>query len=251
MSGRQTPGETGKFIEMAGEDIPAGAKELRDFYAAKDPAYFAGVRADILAELPKDPAARILEIGCATGGTGEAALATGRAGFYRGVEFDPGSAERARSVLTDVVCANVETLDPALIADSYDVLILSEVLEHLIDPWGVLKALSPFVKPGGRLYASSPNISHHKVIRSLLAGRFEYEGMGVMDRTHVRWFTPASYRAMFEQAGFQTLSVGPLTPYPRKARILNRLSGGRLAHLFQVQIMYKGRKPGPDRSGRP
>jgi 2-polyprenyl-3-methyl-5-hydroxy-6-metoxy-1,4-benzoquinol methylase len=236
-------------LEMAGENIPAGAKELREFYAAKDAAYFSGVRADILAELPKDPAARILEIGCATGGTGEAALATGRAGFYRGVEFDPDSAERARSVLTDVVCANVETIDPTLIADSYDVLILSEVLEHLIDPWGVMKALAPFVKPGGRVYASSPNISHHKVIRSLFAGRFDYEVEGVMDRTHVRWFTPASYRAMFEDAGFQTVSVGPVAPYPRKARLINRLSGGRLAHLFQLQILYKGLKAGPARPG--
>ncbi|HYI41682.1 MAG TPA: class I SAM-dependent methyltransferase [Allosphingosinicella sp.] len=234
---------------MASEDTPAGAMELRDFYAAKSPAYFSGVRTDILEELPKDPAARILEIGCGTGGTGEAALATGRAGFYRGVEFDPGSAERARSVLSDVVCANVETIDPALIADSYDVLILSEVLEHLIDPWGVMKALAPFVKPGGRIYASSPNISHHRVIRSLVAGRFDYVLEGVMDRTHVRWFTPASYRQMFEDAGFRTVSVGPLRPYDGKARLINRLSGGRLAHLFQVQIMYKGRKPGPGRPG--
>lgn len=234
---------------MADEDIRAGAKELRDFYVAKDAAYFSGVRTDILEELPKDPSARVLEIGCGTGGTGETALATGRSGFYRGVEFNPESAERARSVLTDVVCANVETIDPALIADSYDVLILSEVLEHLIDPWGVMKALASFVKPGGRVYASSPNVSHHKVIRSLLAGRFDYETEGVMDRTHVRWFTPASYRAMFEDAGFETVSVGPLAPYPGKARLINRLSGGRLAHLFQLQIMYKGRRAGPVRPG--
>lgn len=234
---------------MAGESISTGTKELRDFYASKDASYFSGVRTDILAELPKDSEARILEIGCGTGATGEAALATGRAGFYRGVEFDPDSAERARPVLTDVVCANVETIDPALIADSYDVLILSEVLEHLIDPWGVMKALAPFVRPGGRVYASSPNISHHKVIRSLFAGRFDYETEGVMDRTHVRWFTPASYRDMFEEAGFETLSVGPVAPYPGKARLINRLSGGRLAHLFQLQIMYKGRRPGAPRPG--
>lgn len=234
---------------MAGESIEAGAKELREFYSAKDASYFSGVRTDILAELPEDPAARILEIGCGTGGTGEAALATGRAGFYRGVEFDPDSAERARTLLSDVVCANVETIDPALIAGSYDVLILSEVLEHLIDPWGVMKMLAPFVTPGGRVFASSPNISHHKVIRSLLAGRFDYETEGVMDRTHVRWFTPGSYRALFEAAGFETLSVGPVTPYPAKARLINRLSGGRLAHLFQLQIMYRGRKAGPPRPG--
>jgi 2-polyprenyl-3-methyl-5-hydroxy-6-metoxy-1,4-benzoquinol methylase len=227
---------------MADKDNPAGGRDLREFYAAKDGAYFAGVRRDILADLPEDRSARILEIGCGTGATGEAALASGRAGYYRGVEFDAESAGRARALLSDVVCANVETLDPERLGDGYDVLILSEVLEHLIDPWGLMKALLPRLKPGGRVFASSPNISHHRVIRSLLAGRFDYRPEGVMDRTHLRWFTPASYRAMFEEAGFETLSIGPVAPYPRKARLLNRLAGGRLAHLFQVQIMYKGRR---------
>jgi len=222
-----------------------GAKPLADFYAGKDEAYFSGMRADIVADLPPEPGARILEIGCGAGATGEAALASGRAGFYQGVELDPETAERARERLSAVLCANVEALDLSRLGGDYDVLILSEVLEHLVDPWGLLKGLARLLRPGGRVYASSPNIAHNRVIRSLLAGRFDYEPIGVMDRTHLRWFTPATYREMFEQAGFETLSVGPLAPYSRKARFLNRLTGNRSAHLFQVQIMYKGRAADP------
>jgi 2-polyprenyl-3-methyl-5-hydroxy-6-metoxy-1,4-benzoquinol methylase len=222
-----------------------GARPLADFYADKDDAYFSGMRADIIADLPPDPGARILEIGCGAGATGETALASGRAGFYQGVELDPDTAERARRRLSAVLCANVETLDLGQLGGDYDVLILSEVLEHLVDPWGLVKALAGSLRPGGRVYASSPNVAHHRVIRSLLAGRFDYEPEGVMDRTHLRWFTPATYRGMFEEAGFETLSIGPMAPYDRKARILNRLTGGRSAHLFQVQIMYKGRTADP------
>lgn len=222
-----------------------GAGPLADFYADKDESYFSGMRADIIADLAPDPGARILEIGCGAGATGEAALASGRAGFYQGVELDPDTAERARRRLSAVLCANVETLDLGQLGGDYDVLILSEVLEHLVDPWGLVKALAGSLRPGGRVYASSPNVAHHWVIRSLLAGRFDYEPEGVMDRTHLRWFTPATYRRMFEEAGFETLSVGPMAPYDRKARVLNRLTGGRSAHLFQVQIMYKGRTADP------
>jgi 2-polyprenyl-3-methyl-5-hydroxy-6-metoxy-1,4-benzoquinol methylase len=232
------------MTEHPGMNEPPGARPLSDFYADKDQAYFSGLRADILADLPADSGARILEVGCGAGATGEAALASGKAGFYQGVELDPDTAERARPRLSDVVCANVETLDLARLGSHYDVLILSEVLEHLIDPWGIVKALAGSLRPGGLVYASSPNIAHHRVIRSLLAGRFDYVPEGVMDRTHLRWFTPATYRHLFEDAGFETLSTGPMTPYDRKARILNRLTGGRSAHLFQVQMMYKGRRHG-------
>jgi hypothetical protein len=123
------------------------------------------------------------------------------------------------------------------------VLIMSEVLEHLVDPWGVLAALMPRMRLGAQVFASSPNVSHKGVVRALLSGRFDYQSFGVMDRTHLRWFTPATYAEMFEQAGFHTLSVGPLSPIEGKARVINGATGGRFPHLFAVQIMYKGMRP--------
>jgi hypothetical protein len=63
-----------------------------------------------------------------------------------------------------------------------------------------------------------------------------------MDRTHLRWFTPDSYREMFETAGLEVLSVEPLTPLRWKARAFDGLTGGRFRHLFIAQIMIKGRR---------
>ena len=229
--------------ENADPGFERSPRSLQDFYSDKTGDYFEGLRADILEVLPVDAGARILEIGCGLGSTGEAALASGRAGFYCGVELDEKAAATAAKRLSQVHCDNVEKIDLDLLGRDYDVLIMSEVLEHLVDPWGVLAALMPLMKRGGQVFASSPNVSHHGVLRALLAGRFDYQPFGVMDRTHLRWFTPATYRDMFEQAGFRTVSVGPLSAIGRKARLINTITGGRFAHLFAVQIMYKGMRP--------
>ncbi|NJS37775.1 MAG: transglycosylase domain-containing protein, partial [Rhodobacteraceae bacterium] len=66
----------------------------------------------------------------------------------------------------------------------------------------VVARIAPLLRSGGLIFASSPNISHHRVIRSLLRGSWDLADQGVMDRTHLRWFTPRSYQAMFENAGF-------------------------------------------------
>jgi 2-polyprenyl-3-methyl-5-hydroxy-6-metoxy-1,4-benzoquinol methylase len=215
---------------------------IRAIYTGKPDDYFSGERLDIVALLPADPAARILEVGCGSGGTGRAALAAGKAGYYAGVEIDPPSAERARTHLSLVLLGNAEEIDLSPIGDGFDALIMSEVLEHLVDPWRTLRALAERLRPGAMVYASSPNIAQRAVIGDLLRGRFRYQDHGVMDRTHLRWFTPESYAAMFREAGFDPVSIGPVGGFRPKQKLINRLTGGRFRHLFMAQIMYVGRK---------
>lgn len=215
---------------------PAG---LAQTYAEKHASYFAGARLDFVAMLPEDPTARILEIGCGTGRTGALALARGRAGNYVGIELFDAAADEARNVLSDVVTADVEKLDfdslgwqPA----SFDALILSEVLEHLVDPGRVLKKIARFIRPGGVVLASSPNVSHWRVIRELVMGRFYLADQGVFDRTHMRWFTPMTFADMFDDAGFRVERVGPVTPFAPRTELISRATGGRYDHLFMAQI---------------
>lgn len=215
---------------------------LASMYAMKNDEYFSGARSDIVRRMPNHESARVLEIGCGTGRTGELALKESKAGFYQAVELDEQSANRAKDVLSDVIHGNVEEIDLSRLSGPYDVLIFSEVLEHMVDPWNVLQKIVPLLRPAGLLFASSPNISHYHVVLSLLRGRFDYQASGVMDRTHLRWFTPQSYRSMFEQAGLKTMSVEPLVPFSLKARIINALTLQRFKHLFAVQIMYVGEK---------
>jgi 2-polyprenyl-3-methyl-5-hydroxy-6-metoxy-1,4-benzoquinol methylase len=223
-----------------GVEIALG--ECAAAYAGKSDAYFVGARVDLVDRLPADPRASILEIGCGSGETGAIALDRGRAARYCGVELVVGAAEKARRVLSEVVVGDVERLALPWSPGEFDALILSEVLEHLVAPWDVLARLAPLVRPGGIVLASSPNISHWRVIRELLAGRFVLADQGVFDRTHMRWFTPATYRAMFEGAGIAVTRLGPVTPFAPRTALLSRLSGGRLDHLFMVQICLEGRR---------
>lgn len=219
---------------------PAG--HLIQAYEGKATAYFSNARADFVRLLPRDTTARILEIGCGTGATGALALARGRAGYYAGVELMESAAQDARDVLSEVVVGDVEQLDLDWQPAEFDALILSEVLEHLVDPGKLLRRLSRLVRPGGMVLASSPNISHWRVIGELINGRFDLADQGVFDRTHLRWFTPATFAGMFESAGFHVEDVGPVTPFSPRVETLRRITAGRFDHLFMTQISLRGIK---------
>ena len=211
-------------------------------YDTKSKAYFEGARTDYVSAMPDDRHSSILEIGCAEGGTGVLALSRGKCARYVGIELHRPSAEIARTVLSEVHVGNIETMTLGFRSGEFDVVVISEVLEHLLDPWDVVARLSEYVREGGLVFASSPNVSHYRVIRNLLKGRWELTEHGVMDRTHFRWFTPASYRDMFERAGFVIEEVRPVTPPSWRVKTLNNLTRHRLAHLFMVQISVRGRK---------
>jgi len=215
--------------------------QLAAAYAEKRPGYFSGARTDIVALLPRGPHS-ILELGCGDGSTGRLALETGNAARYVGVELDRAAAEIAAMALSEVVVGDVETLSLKRYAGSFDALIVSEVFEHLTDPWNTLRTLLHCLKPGALVFASSPNIAHWRVIANLLRGRFDYADEGVMDRTHLRWFTPATYRAMFEAAGVKIDRLGAVGSIPGKSGVLSKLACGRLDHLLMSQVMLQGHK---------
>ncbi|MGH9717541.1 MAG: class I SAM-dependent methyltransferase [Candidatus Acidiferrales bacterium] len=218
-------------------DSEAGAVHAgRDAYGAKPTDYFSGARRDYVTELPPNPRAAILEVGCGEGGTGALALSRGVCGRYCAVELFPAAAERAKEKLTEVLVGNVEEMELPWTKGTFDALILSEVLEHLVDPWAVLRKIRPLLRDGASVFASSPNVSHYRVIAMLVRGQWTLADRGVMDRTHLRWFTPSNYRSLFESCGYQVDSVKELSPLSWKARAAMAVAFGRLRHLFFTQI---------------
>ncbi len=212
------------------------ADSFSEFYAVKPASYFSKARTDFVDRLARDPLASILEVGCGTGATGALALSEGCCGRYVGVELFDTAAAEARDVLSEVVTGNVETLTFDWQPASFDAIIFSEVLEHLVEPGEVLKKLARFVRPGGMLLASSPNISHWRVIRELIRGQFHLQDQGVFDRTHLRWFTPDTFSGLIEEAGFAVEEIGPVTAFSPKTELISKLTGGRFDHLFMTQI---------------
>lgn len=217
-----------------------GAGGTGSLYGDKPDAYFSNARHDIVSMMTTGAGAAVLEIGCGAGDTGAAVLAAGKASTYVGIEISPEAGAIAAGRLTEVLAGDVEALDLSRFAGKFDVLIASEVLEHLIDPWAAVAKLVRCLKPGATVYASSPNIAHWQVLRAIAGGAFDYTETGVFDRTHLRWFTPRTYREMFEAEGVAVQSVGPIAQPGWKGRLLTQLSGKRLAHLFAAQIMLVG-----------
>ena len=144
--------------------------------------------------------ARVLDVGCAEGYLARALAERGCT--VVGVEFDPQAAEVARDACERVVVGDVE--DPAvreLIDGPFDRVLFGDVLEHLRDPEAVLRWAATLLGADGRAVVSLPNVAHWTARRELLRGRFPQDDHGLFDRTHLRWFTRSTARALVERAG--------------------------------------------------
>src|SRR5215218_1856672 len=148
------------------------------------------------------PDKRVLDVGCAAGNLAE--VLTGRGCRVTGIELDPEVARRAEERCERVIVGDVERLDLGAELDegSFDVVLFGDVLEHLKDPLQTLKRLKPFLRAEGYVVASIPNVAHGSVRLALLQGRFQYRSLGLLDDTHLRFFTRESVGQLFEDAGF-------------------------------------------------
>ncbi len=217
------------------------SSDLEISYEAKTEHYFAGVRDDML-DLIHEKSLNILEIGCGKGATGKSALERNIAEHYIGIELMKDAADEAKKWLSHVEVGDVEKMDLNKLGGPFDVIICSEVLEHLFDPWTIVEKLTQLLEKGGIIIASSPNIACKAVIMALLRGNFEYTEFGIMDRTHLRWFAPKNYHKMFEDAGLQIEVYQPVREISWKAKFISNISFRRLDHLFWNQIMIKAKK---------
>jgi len=156
---------------------------------------------------------RVLELGAATGRVTQALKANGCE--VVAFERDVNAAQRLRE-LCPVIEGDIEqmSLERRLDGSTFDVVLAGDFLEHLQDPVQLLKAVRPYVAERGFLLASIPNVSHGSVRLALLHGKFEYGERGLLDRTHLRFFTLDSIRQMFTEAGYNIVSVQRLTSDP-------------------------------------
>jgi SAM-dependent methyltransferase len=151
---------------------------------------------------------RVLELGCSTGYMSR--VLTERFGcVVTAVERDAAAAREASAVCRRVIVADLEDgiWHQPLEAASFDVVLCADVLEHLRDPARVLAGLRRLLARGGRLVASIPNVTHVGVVAELLQGRFTYRSSGLLDETHLRFFTRRTMYERFERAGFRIVHL--------------------------------------------
>jgi 2-polyprenyl-3-methyl-5-hydroxy-6-metoxy-1,4-benzoquinol methylase len=207
----------------------------------KPAGYYAQDRADLVEALPR-PLGRVLDVGCGEGGAAGPLRLAG-ASWIAGVELHEPAAERARAAYDEVVAGRAED-SLGRLTGPFDTILAYDVLEHLAEPEGLLRALHAVAAPGARLHVSVPNARHWSLVRDLLVrGTFGYGEAGHRDRTHLRWFTRRDLRALLEDAGWHVDSVahGRLRPVSRAAA---RLTRGLTAELLVYQLSALARREG-------
>ena len=177
-----------------------------------DPVYHQNPRTEI-ASFINDPPGVVLDIGCGGGATGKLIKEKFPGTRVMGIESNPHAAEHARQYLDDVLCASIDDVDlTEHVGDvAIGTVLLLDVLEHLYDPWRALTRIRGWLAHDTRILASVPNIRNLANLDELAAGRWSYGPNGVLDITHVRFFTKQTLRQLFEETGYAVLHMEPLT----------------------------------------
>jgi methionine biosynthesis protein MetW len=175
--------------------------------ATQDATYFEHSRPEVRALVPAG-AARVLDVGCGAGALG-AALKEEREIEVCGLELFADAAARARERIDTVVEGNLDQLeDLPFEPGHFDAMIFGDVLEHLHDPARLLRTLRPYLADDGAIVCSVPNVGHWSVVLPLLMqDRWPYADAGLLDRTHVHFFTLAEARIMLRDCGFTLASA--------------------------------------------
>lgn len=148
---------------------------------------------------------KLLDVGCGTG-TITSTLRDALSLDVVGVEPHPERAEQARTERLNVI-TGVYDQTFAQRNEKFDYILFADVLEHLVDPAEMLREVKNSLAPDGRVLASIPNVAHWSVRAQLLFGNFNYKPTGIMDATHLRWFTRRSVRRLFEAAGYEVEDI--------------------------------------------
>jgi 2-polyprenyl-3-methyl-5-hydroxy-6-metoxy-1,4-benzoquinol methylase len=208
-----------------------------------DPFSSHSVIAGWLAGLP--PGTRILDVGAASGTLGR--LCQGRGFVLNGIEPVASWAESARPLYADL-SATLLSATPDAFIQGHGVVVCADILEHTADPAAELRRLVD-LQPGGAVFLISvPNVANLWVRLSLLLGRFEYAERGILDRTHLRFFTRASLLRLVQEAGLAVQQVRPtpiplnlVSPFFERAALgrgLHRLLH-RLTQIFPTLLGYQ------------
>lgn len=168
-------------------------------YEDKDTTYFSNIRDDLINLIPHSfTKCNVLEVGCGSAATLHKLKQLGIADTTTGVELFP-SENNYYDTVNHFFSEDIEKMFfQEYLHGSFDIIILGDVLEHLVNPWSTLKKISHLLAPEGKIIASLPNIRNYSVLKSIIwNGSFDYQETGILDKTHVRFFCKKNIQNLF------------------------------------------------------
>ncbi|MCO6489004.1 MAG: class I SAM-dependent methyltransferase [Phaeodactylibacter sp.] len=204
------------------------------------PVYYLQHRDHMLRYIPRD-VKKICEPGCAAGVFGSLVKQKFHCEYW-GIEPHPEAAAAAEKVLDRVICEPFDE-HTDLEGNTFDCFVFNDVLEHMVDPWSVLKFCRGHLNPGGIIVSSIPNFLSFSNVKEILFTRdWKYESSGIRDKTHLRFFTRKSMIRMFEETGYEVIQIEGLNPKKKYTfKILNALLLNRLEDMRYLQYAVVAR----------
>lgn len=203
--------------------------------------YYGRPRREMIPFVPAGARA-ILDVGCGAGAFAAGLRAERGDGLrIEGVELDAEAAALAAEVLDGVHHGDAARILPGLRAGGYDCIVMNDVLEHLLEPAAVLQAARPLLAPGGRLVASLPNVRYFwNVVDLAVRGRWDYTDEGILDRTHLRFFTRRSMLRLFAESGWRVERCTGINPTGSlKFKAVDLLTWGRWSDMRYLQFVIE------------
>lgn len=217
-------------------------------YENKASDYYSNIRYDVLGLLDhKKTNLKVLEIGAAYGETLFYLKEKGIAGEVVGVDiFEDIKNKENYKKLDRFIFGNIEVLDFPEYENYFDLILLPDVLEHLIEPKIVLKKAHQFLKKDGEIIVSMPNIRHYSAfVKIFLKGDFKYEESGIFDYTHRRFYCRKNIKELIESADFKTINeVSSIRNYKGKSivKTINIVTFRLFEEFFSTQYFFKAKK---------
>lgn len=206
----------------------------------KAESYYRREKKQILNLIPAG-AHSVLDLGCASGMLGRQLRNSNRAAELVGVElFEPAGTEAA-AYYDRIFLGDIESIQLPY-HEHFDYVVCGDILEHLRDPWSVVGRIHGWLKKEGVLISSIPNIRYWRVLRDLIVfGKWEYVEAGILDNSHLRFFTRRSFQELLEQTEFKVIEHTPCIG-GRKQALFNTLTCGLFAEFLGSQYMVTARK---------
>lgn len=185
------------------------------------------------------PGAKILDVGCGKGNLGTY-LQDRHDAKVTGIEIIEANFVAASSVLQAVHLGDIESMDMSVLGSGFDYVIFSDSLEHMLEPQAVLESVKALLSKDGRLLISMPNVRNFRVTVPLLfSDQWEYQDEGLLDRTHLRFFTCTSICSLLERCGYQVEQVRCDLPTSSKVGMLNIATFGLLRRHLTSHYFIK------------
>jgi 2-polyprenyl-3-methyl-5-hydroxy-6-metoxy-1,4-benzoquinol methylase len=205
----------------------------------KDHSYYSFVKPWMFDWFPKSPCA-ILDMGCAAGAMGQAIRERNLPVNLIGIELSKDAAQHAAPYYDSIHQGDVEDMNLPY-SNHFDIVICADILEHLRNPWAMLARIKAMLKHDGLLLCSIPNIRYWRILKDLVfSGSWKYEEEGILDNTHLRFFTRKSFCNDLKEAGFEIkhCSISITASYNSKQKLLDKMLFHKFSEFLGSQIRY-------------